>query len=1042
MVKITKRERDTLSDVTGRGATTSSSIDVGGTITAGTSDVVLTTAAGLLKHEGGGIEADISSVAVGDVVAGTNTGVMGLVPASGKSDGDVLTLQGDSTADWETPASAATKYNAIADPDGAGSITMGANTGTYTSATDGWGGMLIANTAVDLTSATNLLSLDYTDDGDAEGTFLRCRDNSANDTVFSVTADGEVRPKSFSGNTWYVGAGCPFTTIDAAINACTSGDTILVAEGTYDEAITYDVDNLTIKALGSRESTAISRTNATVVDFSTKSGCVLEGFTVKVTAADGTTDRCITGANDDTSDYNYIIDCNLTLTCATAVDSLECVQFDDGNWEFRDCKIAIDSNYTGSSNHGGDVVYFSPSDNHTLKLIHCTIESDFTDTGVGRVSGVIMYDAAGTSTGDIRDCTFKIRSDKTTTQRTIGVNVSDTNSIANVYNSKFEIDCDGTGLANGFYFDGAGETINSYNNVLDISNADNDSSWADVASGSTLNSYGDQVIDGDLSNAGTCNIDKGLGEGTIIVGGGSGIDAIDTAMNLAASGDTILVHEGIYTETVTYDQNNITLKAIGSKENTIIQQNADPVVEFSTKYNCVLEGFTIQVLSADAAGDRCIHGTNNSVTAYNTIRNCDLIWKSSSTGAYMVYVEDGNWRFENCKFDLDCDYTGGAGNNLCLAAAGTAAVIDIVQCDFVMDTESTSGFTYIANTSAQTINIRDSNFDVESELNTTADTGIWWAQNALASGDFRNNHFEVDCNGTGVVKGIRLDTSGAILNSYKNTYDCSNADDDSNWAQIDGGATLTSREDTVLDGTLSNSGTANIYNTTDKGGRLLSATGVVIGQDDYDSTFHIDDASQGADTGTLYIGNAAINVTFTGKHYYQLGDLDLQTGELVNLEKRKLYRTTTKQDSKAIGIFWGITNSKDSFETLLLEDKVIDEEYSEIGISGETTLQTRKRRLRNTFVRVKDKVDATSSDFAYAVAVVGDSYDEHDKTPLTGAWVTIDNGVIEAGDFLHSSAKAGYLEKQEDNLRYNYTRAISREQIRKDTKTGYVYLLQ
>ena len=44
---------------------------------------------------------------------------------------------------------------------------------------------------------------------------------------------------------------------------------------------------------------------------------------------------------------------------------------------------------------------------------------------------------------------------------------------------------------------------------------------------------------------------------------------------------------------------------------------------------------------------------------------------------------------------------------------------------------------------------------------------------------------------------------------------------------------------------------------------------------------HFDDASHGSASTTMYIGNKSINTTFTGCHYYQLGDLDLQVGELV-----------------------------------------------------------------------------------------------------------------------------------------------------------------
>jgi sugar lactone lactonase YvrE len=59
---------------------------------------------GTLAHERGGLEFDASTVAIGDVIAGTGAGTMGLVTSSGHSDGDVLTIQADGTVDWENPA--------------------------------------------------------------------------------------------------------------------------------------------------------------------------------------------------------------------------------------------------------------------------------------------------------------------------------------------------------------------------------------------------------------------------------------------------------------------------------------------------------------------------------------------------------------------------------------------------------------------------------------------------------------------------------------------------------------------------------------------------------------------------------------------------------------------------------------------------------------------------------------------------------------------------------------------------------------------------
>jgi len=107
------------------------------------------------------------------------------------SDGDVLQWV-DATSEWQPVAQSAggsTAYDDIGDPDGDGSVAMGAHTGTYTSATDGWGGMIIENTTAELTAATTLLTLKYTDDGDADGKFLSVVD-ATNEEKFFISQHG------------------------------------------------------------------------------------------------------------------------------------------------------------------------------------------------------------------------------------------------------------------------------------------------------------------------------------------------------------------------------------------------------------------------------------------------------------------------------------------------------------------------------------------------------------------------------------------------------------------------------------------------------------------------------------------------------------------------------------------------------------------------------------------------------------------------------------------------------------------------------------
>ena len=94
----------------GTGAVTAMSVLGDGVIVVGdnstdpTTITAFTASDGVLKHEVGGLELDISGIAIGDVIAGTGTGSVGIVTSTGHNDGDVLTLQADGTADWEAPS--------------------------------------------------------------------------------------------------------------------------------------------------------------------------------------------------------------------------------------------------------------------------------------------------------------------------------------------------------------------------------------------------------------------------------------------------------------------------------------------------------------------------------------------------------------------------------------------------------------------------------------------------------------------------------------------------------------------------------------------------------------------------------------------------------------------------------------------------------------------------------------------------------------------------------------------------------------------------
>ena len=101
--KIVRLEVDGLTTATTRVLTVQ---DADGTL-ALTGDNITSSqvTSGTLTHERGGLEFDASAVAIGDVIAGTGTGTMAIIAASGASDGDVLTIQADGSVAFEAGGS-------------------------------------------------------------------------------------------------------------------------------------------------------------------------------------------------------------------------------------------------------------------------------------------------------------------------------------------------------------------------------------------------------------------------------------------------------------------------------------------------------------------------------------------------------------------------------------------------------------------------------------------------------------------------------------------------------------------------------------------------------------------------------------------------------------------------------------------------------------------------------------------------------------------------------------------------------------------------
>jgi len=87
-------------------------------------------------------------------------------------------------------AGSATAYDDIGNPDANGTIAFAGYTNTWTSTLDNGSVFTISNTDADLAADTHLVDLKFADDGDSNGIFLRCLDNSGADLKFSIGADG------------------------------------------------------------------------------------------------------------------------------------------------------------------------------------------------------------------------------------------------------------------------------------------------------------------------------------------------------------------------------------------------------------------------------------------------------------------------------------------------------------------------------------------------------------------------------------------------------------------------------------------------------------------------------------------------------------------------------------------------------------------------------------------------------------------------------------------------------------------------------------
>lgn len=143
------------------------------------------------------------------------------------------------------------------------------------------------------------------------------------------------------------------------------------------------------------------------------------------------------------------------------------------------------------------------------------------------------------------------------------------------------------------------------------------------------------------------------------LGTGSAADpyaSIQHGVNVASSGDTVLVAAGLYSEHVNFSGKNVVILSADGPKQTVLEatQSGLPIVTFSSGENrtAVLDGFTIRN-SLDAPGILCTESSP-------VIQNCEIDACSNSGIGGGIYCERSAPSITNNIFENNSAASGGA----------------------------------------------------------------------------------------------------------------------------------------------------------------------------------------------------------------------------------------------------------------------------------------------------------------------------------------------------------------------------------------------
>jgi parallel beta-helix repeat protein len=440
--------------------------------------------------------------------------------------------------------------------------------------------------------------------------------------------DAIVTQKMFAAGprTWYVdGSGsADFTTIQAAVTAASTGDTIIVKNGTYTENVTVD-KALTIRSENGASSTTVKAAVSTTPVFDVDAnGVVINGFSVL-----GPTDTHVAGIE--------LVDVN---DCIIQNNDCSGGCYNGIHLGGSASNNVITGNYCHENSRRGISIRDTAHDNFISRN---TVENN-TDAGF---------------------CIKDQSKDNVLWLNNIIENRVDILT-ANTYHSPEPL----TYTYNGASYTGyLGNYWDSYDGIDADGNGIGDTPYS---SGMISDDYPLMALSANYVEVKTWYVDGS---------GGADFTTIQEAVTAANAGDTIIVKDGTYTENVVVDK-SLVIRSENGAEQTIVQAaNTNADVFKVTAENVTIDGFTVSgatsmgrsgiVIWGSSSGsctvinNKCV-GNNRGITMEVSTKD-NTISKNTCTrnDYYGIYLTNatGNFITDN----ICANNTDGSGFALYLA---------------------------------------------------------------------------------------------------------------------------------------------------------------------------------------------------------------------------------------------------------------------------------------------------------------------------------------------------------------------------------------